>query len=193
MLNSGLYGTLQGSILWYRLLASKLISFGFKINPYDLCIVNAIMDGKQCSVVFHVDNNKISNVDSKMVLKVIGIMEDEFGKIVMTRGKIHDFLGMKLEFLGDKRVKVDMRQYLLKAIEEFGEELSPVTTLAKNNLMNVDPDSPKVTEEKQIKFHSIVMLLMYVALRGRRDLQPSLSVLLTRVQSATEDDYYKLR
>ena len=86
------------------------------------------------------------------------------------RGKYHDFLGMKLEFLRDKRVKVDIKEYLLKAVDEFGEELTPVTTPAKNNLINVDPNSPKVEEEKRARFHSIVMLLMYVALRGRRDL-----------------------
>ena len=44
ILNSELYGTLQGAILWYKLLVSKLISFGFKLNPYDLYVANAMVD-----------------------------------------------------------------------------------------------------------------------------------------------------
>jgi hypothetical protein len=42
-----LYGTLQASFLFYKKLKKDLESLGFKINPYDPCVANQIIDGKQ--------------------------------------------------------------------------------------------------------------------------------------------------
>ena len=83
ILNSGLYGILQGALLWYKLLVSKLQSFRFVLNPRDLCIANTNIDRKQCSIVFYVGDNKISHKDPKVADKVIEMIENEFRKIVV--------------------------------------------------------------------------------------------------------------
>ncbi len=36
------------------------------MNPYDPCVWNKIMNGKQLTIVFHVDDCKLSHVDSKI-------------------------------------------------------------------------------------------------------------------------------
>lgn len=66
---------------------------GFKMNPYDACIANAIIDGKQCTVAWYVDDNKISHINSKIVDYVIEKIEARVGKMTVTRGKHHVFLG----------------------------------------------------------------------------------------------------
>ena len=43
---------------------------GFEINPYFLCIANQIINGSQCTVVWHVDDLKILHVDACVVTKV---------------------------------------------------------------------------------------------------------------------------
>ena len=55
-----LYGLLQSALLFYRKLRSELEDHGFTVNPYDPCVANKIINGKQMTVTWHVDNRKIS-------------------------------------------------------------------------------------------------------------------------------------
>ena len=88
----------------------------------------------------------------------------------ISHGPEYDFLGMKLKF-EDKKVQIDMRTYLKKAAEDFRQiNLKPVNTLARNNLRKIDDELPKVNKERRAKFHSIVILLICVTIRGRRDI-----------------------
>jgi hypothetical protein len=57
-----LHGTLKAALLFWKLLSSKLTSWGFEINPHDWCVANKMIDGK-CTVLWHVDDLKISHVD----------------------------------------------------------------------------------------------------------------------------------
>ena len=41
-----LYGTLKAALLLWKLLSSKLVEWGFIINPYDWCVANRIVNGK---------------------------------------------------------------------------------------------------------------------------------------------------
>ena len=50
---------------------------GFERNPYDLCVANKNTRGKQCTVCWYVDDNKIIHVDTKVVDKAIKTIEDE--------------------------------------------------------------------------------------------------------------------
>ena len=45
----------------------KLIEWGFVINPYDWCVGNKSIQGSQCTVIWHVDNLKISSVNSDVM------------------------------------------------------------------------------------------------------------------------------
>jgi hypothetical protein len=49
-----LYGTLRAALLFWKLLSSKLVLWGFKISPYDWCVANKTIDGKQCTILWHV-------------------------------------------------------------------------------------------------------------------------------------------
>ena len=72
--------------------------YGFEINPYDRCVANKQINGKQCTIVFYVDDNKISHVDSKVVDEIIDLLKSHFGALTVTRGKKHNFLGMDITF-----------------------------------------------------------------------------------------------
>ena len=47
------------------------IGMDFELNPYDLCIANKIVNGKQCTIIWYVDDNKISHVDPAVVDGII--------------------------------------------------------------------------------------------------------------------------
>jgi hypothetical protein len=91
-----LYGCVQSALLWYNLLTNTLVRMGFKLNPYDLCVANSQIKGKQCTVAWYVDDNKILHVDDTVVTDIIEKIEAKFGKMTVTRGKHHVVLGMDI-------------------------------------------------------------------------------------------------
>ena len=58
-LNKALYGTVQAAYLFWKNLSSFLVDdLGFKINAYDSCVANKMINGSQCTIVWHVDDLK---------------------------------------------------------------------------------------------------------------------------------------
>jgi hypothetical protein len=53
-LKKALYGTLQASLLFWKDLSGKLRKWGFEVNPYDWCVANKTINGKQCTMLWHV-------------------------------------------------------------------------------------------------------------------------------------------
>ena len=62
-----LYGLIEAPLLWYRRLRSDLLKDGFTINPYDPCVANKMVNGKQLTVTWHMDDLKVSHVEEKVV------------------------------------------------------------------------------------------------------------------------------
>jgi hypothetical protein len=75
-----LHGTLKAALLFWKLLRSKLVSWGFVINPYHWCVANKTIDGKQCTIIWHVDDLKLSHVSPEVATNIIKLIKDEFGK-----------------------------------------------------------------------------------------------------------------
>ena len=101
-LDKALYGTIQAALLFWKKLSGYLEKeLGFTANPYDTCVMNKTVNGKQTTVGWHVDDLKISHVDSKELEVIISKLEAEFGKetpLTVHRGKVHDYLGMTIDF-----------------------------------------------------------------------------------------------
>ena len=65
------------------------------------------INGTQCTIVWNVDDLKISHKDSAVADKVIVLLSNECGKVgemTVKRGKIHEYLGMTLDFSEKKQV-----------------------------------------------------------------------------------------
>ena len=57
-MNKALYGLLRLVLDFYLKLRGNLEGKGYKINPYDPCVANKIIDGSQHTVIWHVDDLK---------------------------------------------------------------------------------------------------------------------------------------
>jgi hypothetical protein len=79
-LKKALYGTLQAALLFWKNLSKNLKEWGFKINPYAWCVANKMIDGKQCTTFWHVDDIKISHADPKVVDGVLDQLQGRYGK-----------------------------------------------------------------------------------------------------------------
>jgi hypothetical protein len=88
-LNKALYGTLDASLVLLKELIKTLEGWGFEQNPYDWCIMNKMIEGKQCTVLWHVDNLKILHKDMEVVDKILDDVNKKYGKeapIMRTQG-----------------------------------------------------------------------------------------------------------
>jgi len=188
-----MYGTLKAALLWYELLSDTLVKEGFTLNPYDPCVANKIVNGKQFTICWYVDDLKLSHKDPEEVTKMIKLLEKHFGEMNVERGSKHTFLGMNFE-IKNKKVIMKMKDYLTKCIDSFGEVLSSnARTPANPSLMTVNEDAEKLNEEKQALFHHIVAKLLYICKRARLDLQVAVGFLCTRVKEPTIQDWQKLK
>ena len=124
-LSKALYGMLRAALLFYKRLQSMLKDMGFKVNPYNPCGVNMMADGGKTTICWHGDNLKISHRDKAIVSEFAMTLAKEFGpKTTLSRGKVHDYLGMDLDFGTCQRTMIiSMIKYLQKVIDEFPEIL----------------------------------------------------------------------
>jgi len=47
---NAVYGTMVAALLYYKKFVKSLINQGFKVNPYDGCVANKIVKGKQITI-----------------------------------------------------------------------------------------------------------------------------------------------
>ena len=185
-----LYGCIESALLWYDLYSTTLQKMGFKINPYDRCVANKMINGSQCTI--YVDDNKISHKDPQVVTDVIKAISDHFGDLSVTRGTKFDFLGMNVE-IKERRVHINMKEQVQEAIEWGNNQggckpSSPATA----NLFNPGDDASCLSKDESDTFHSVVQKLLYICKRARPDVEPAVAYLCTRVSAPNVDDGNKL-
>ena len=90
-------------------------------------MANKIVDGVQPTVVWHVDDLKVSHVDAGVVTRMSVWMQktyellfdDGSGSMKLKRGKIHEYLGMQLDFSVAGQVKIILFDYIQETLEDF--------------------------------------------------------------------------
>ena len=156
---------------------------GFEINPYDMCVANKIINGKQCTLTWYVDNNKVSHVEKTVVDEVIDKIEKRFPGLTVTKGNEQTFIGIKMRFLKDKKVALNMKDYILEVTEDFGEDISKVVASpATRWLFTTDEKARKLKGDRFDLFCSLVAKLLWIILRGRLDCALMITFLCTRVK-----------
>ena len=122
------------------------------------------------------------------------VFEDtEIGKVKVSRGKKHKFLGMNFEFTKDGKVCVKMEEYIQDMIDSFPDKvLKKATTPAAAHLFQVR-DTVKLDEEQAGKYHTIVAKGLFLCQRARPDIQTAIAFLSTRVKGPDQDDWKKLQ
>ena len=74
----------------------------------------------------------------------------------VTRGKVHEFLGMSFDFRTKGKLKVDMSKYMKKMYEDFEQKYvlkNAAVSPAANDLFANDEKSPKLDDEMREDFH----------------------------------------
>ena len=150
------------------------------------------------------DDCKLSHVDSKENDKLIetlrkeykNIFKDGSGKMKVHWGKVHEYLGMTLDYREKGLVKISMQKYIDECLTTF-EQIMPnckgtKDTAAPKDLFQIDEEGLKLHREKREQFHSLVAKVLFATIRARPDTGLAISFLMTRTQAPDTDDWRKL-
>ena len=116
------------SLLYYKKFLKDIICIGFLPNPYDPCVANCIINGKQHTITWHMDNIISSHMDSKVndnfhKLLTKTYAEDGVGEVKLQRSMKHPYLGMILDFTIPGKTVLDMKELGINMINDFPQDL----------------------------------------------------------------------
>jgi hypothetical protein len=138
-------------------------------------VANKIIEGKQMTICFHVDYCKLSHRKKKVMDTIIEYLREEDGTVAMTvsRGKIHKYLGMTLDYTVCGQVKITMFEYIDEIITAF-DKAEPKgggtkTSTAPDSLFKVEESCVKLAQNKAVKFHNLVAKTLHATKRARLD------------------------
>jgi hypothetical protein len=113
----------------------------------------------------------------------------------VSRGKIHEYLGMTLDYTTTGIVRVTMFKYVDEIIETFlkFDSVKLKLTAAPEDLFKIDEDDTLLGKQQKEGFHTVVAKTLYATKRARPDTCTSVSFLTTRVDKGTDMDWKKLK
>ena len=183
-ITKAIYGLLVSAMLFYKKLIKDLQGYGFKLNPYDPCVANKMVNGDQLTVSWHVDDLKSSHMDTKVQDEFLQWIRDTYGSIgevKVTRGKIHEYLGMKLDYSVQGQVSIDMVDYVQSMVEGFPKEhlQGKVASPWNENLFKVHEKSPKLDTAMAELFHTVTAQGLFACKRARLNISLAIAYLTT--------------
>ena len=114
-LSKDLYEMLRAALLFYKRFRSDMDNMGFKINLYDPCVANNMMNVHQMTICWHVDDLKVSHKDENYLTVLAEKLAELYGpKTTVSRGKVNEYLGMDIDWASvPGKMIVSITKYLL--------------------------------------------------------------------------------
>lgn len=166
----------------------------FKAN-----VINKIIQVEQCTIKWHVDNLKISHKYANVVTSIIKSLSAKYGitiPLLISRGKVHEYLGMTIEFTTKGKECITMYNQVDNIINNApGIYKTGSATAAPNNLYSMQSPCERnelLSDDEREDYHILTSRCLYVSKQGRHDLQTSIAFHCTRVWNPTQDDKKKL-
>jgi hypothetical protein len=94
------------------------------------------------------------------------------------RGKIHEYLGMEIDYSVKGKIKICMIKYVDNMLKDFPEKIkstdTPITP-ASDGLSN-EGQRKKLNQERADAYHMKVAKALFLCKRARPDIQPTIAV-----------------
>ena len=123
-IRKAIYGMIESALLWYDLFVSVLKEMGFVLNPYDMCVANKTINGKQCTVAWYVEENKTSHVEQEVVDDIVAKIGKHLPGLTISTGTEHTFRGIRIKYLDYGTISLNIRDYIQEVVDDFGEDVS---------------------------------------------------------------------
>ena len=164
---------------------------GYTVNAEDKCVVDRKASSNQITICVHVDDLLMTCIDQKVMNSDFEKLEEIFGSLSVSYGKMQNYLGMVFDFTMEGTVVIEMKDYIEELLEYTETKISALTP-AELNLFDVNYKDELLSDVERAKFHTVVAKLLHLAKRARPDILLATSYLTTRVTRATEGDLEKL-
>ncbi|KAG7352414.1 reverse transcriptase RNA-dependent DNA polymerase [Nitzschia inconspicua] len=119
-LDKALYGAVQRALLFWKKLPTFVVdTLGFEINRYDACVANKIVNSKPCTIAWYMDDLKLSHEDPAVFKDIFVKLQAKFGNeapLPVTCGKVHNYLGMRIDYSIDAKVQLQCRPWWKKLL-----------------------------------------------------------------------------
>jgi hypothetical protein len=108
------------------------------------------------------------------------LINDEFGKeapLTIRRGKIHDYLGITLDYTEKDKVEIKMVDYVEKMLTDLPDEMGgeAPSLAASNHLFTEDENQTKVDKKKAQLFRTYLAKTLFLCKRARPNLQTAVA------------------
>ena len=86
--------------------------------------MNNIVKGKQFTILWNANDIKMPHVDSEVISRILSDIDTEYvniAKITITRGKIHKYLGMTINYSSTSKVNLSMADHIGNILDDIPE------------------------------------------------------------------------
>ena len=195
-LDYALYGCVESGRLWYNHFKDILVSkLGYKVSAYDDCVFN-LLDSNGfiiSTIVVHVDDGFVTGSSEKILDEFFEKLSAELGELTIKRGRIHDYLGMMLDFSQPSVVHITIQKMIRDILSEWKIDSKIRSSPAKSQLFEINEESPRLDDISSQKLHRGIAQLLYLGTHVRPDILCSIIFLTSRVQKLTVEDLEKFK
>jgi hypothetical protein len=110
-------------------------------------------------------------------------------------GKIHEYLGMEVDYSMKGKVKIGIIEYVENMIKNCPEKINFSTDSAVPSASDGwfnEGQGKKLNQEHADPYHMMVAKALFLCKWARPDIQPTIAVLCTRIKGPSEADWAKL-
>ena len=115
---------------------------------------------------------------------IISDIQKEYGKtntVTFTRGKVHNYLGMKIYFSAPEKAEITTNDSIFDIVDDATDDMiEEAVTTAGAHLFQVNKEDPIYLDDKTaVEFHHIVARILFLCKHTRPDLQTAVLFLCT--------------
>jgi hypothetical protein len=185
------YGLIQASAEFYKLVSTKLFSFGFTRSPHCRCLFLKNIDGVVMMVVGFVDDFGSIGFP-KFLCDFSKQLDSAFVKVNHVCGPHLNYLGLDIEFQKEF-VSVKQLNYITQTVQLLNIQPSDVSPAPNNiDLFKLDSESKPLSVNQRDLFRTVAWRVMFISSRCRHDLKLVSGWVSTRLENPTEQDASKL-
>ena len=102
---------------------------------------------------------------------------------------MHEYLGMKLDYCEQGKVKIDIADYQKKILDDLPDKYQGrAITPTANHLFEVNETARKLSKKDAQAFHTIVENFLFLYKQARLDILTEVVFLALQVRKSDEDD-----
>ena len=187
-----IHGTMNAVLLLHKKLVKSFKNWGLTMNLHDPCVWNKVDEGSQL-IIFHIDDLILAHSKPMITTKYIKLLDGIYGSkdpLTVTRGRIHEYLGMTIDFSMKVGVAITQYDFVKKMYKELHEDLKGAyrNTPATDFLFKVDNSAEPLSKTKKEEYHKTTAKFIWISQCSRPDSQLSTELHSTRVKNPTVCD-----